>query len=183
MTDAFIPNEVAVAPNPFGLAPNLKLVTIPVDAYTSFELWLPKPNATLLPEEAMLLVGDRPRLEEICASLTWLLGASPIGQDDHDDPIPTHDWRVVQRWVHQVGGQFDGIGVNYQPQTLYPSVTDEGAATAWTLKPFTWNISFFDLNPLGSKYQVEARSIGLFITYGHAITKPTQITIAGINQL
>lgn len=183
MTEAFIPNELAVAPNPFGIAPNLKLVTIPVDAYTSFELWLPKPNAALLPEEAMLLVGDRLRLEEICASLTWLLGATPIGQDSYDDPIPTYDWRVVQRWVHQAADKFDAIGVNYQPQTLYPSLAHEEASTAWTLKPFTWNISFFDLKSFGNKYQIEVRSTSLVITYGHSITKPIQITATGVNQL
>lgn len=186
MTDAFILNELAVAPNPLGLAPNLKLVTISVDACISFELWLPKPDTALLPEEARLLVGDRPRLEEICATLTRLFGAVLIGQDGYDDPTPTHDWRVVQHCLYRMGTQFDAVGVNYQLHAFYSGCADssrvyEAVSTARRLKPI-WDVSFFDFKPLGNKYQIATRSIGLLITDGNRLTQATRTTIAGLNQ-
>lgn len=181
MTDALIPTELAVAPNPFGLAANLQLMTIPVDAYTAFELWMPKPNALLLPEEARLLVGDRPRLEEICLNLTWLFGATLIEQDQriNQEPQPTgqnllYDWQAVQQRIGPSGSQFDAIGITYQPQTIYPSLTSSSASRAWTLRPFLWNIWFFDLKPWANGYQAAVRSMSLLITYGHTVTRPMQ---------
>lgn len=174
MPNSFIPVELAVAPNPLGLTSNLKLTTIPIDAHTCFELWMPDTRRVLLPEEAMLLRGDRDRLEEICAQLTDLLGAT-IGRDDESyDQTSVDCWQRVQSVVHSTDADFDAIGVAYLPQMLASSPIRTGNLTAWTLQQAQWSISFFKLQPLAFGFRSQALPIKVTIAFGQSITKLIQ---------
>ena len=174
MLDSFIPVELAVAPNPLGLPFNLKLTTIPIDAHTCFELWMPDARGTLLTEEAMLLRGDRARLEEICAKLTDLLGAS-LSHDESPHYQATVDlWQGVRSALYDAGADFDAIGVTYLPQSLYPSPTSKGGLTAWTLQEARWDVSFFNLQPLPLGFRAQALPIKVTIAFGQSITKFVQ---------
>lgn len=167
MIDSFIPTELAVAPNPLGLAPHLKLVTIPVDAYTCFELWMPTGGAALLPEEAMLVRGDRSRLEEICARLTWLLGARVVGCEDEVSQSLIYDWREVQRLLQQAAAPFNGVGVTYLPQSICPDET----VSSWTIHPTSWKISFINLKAVGKGFEYELLTTSLLISLGESVTR------------
>lgn len=170
MIDSFIPTELAVAPNPLGLAPHLKLTTIPIDAQTCFELWMPATRSTLLPEEAMLLRGDRSRLEEICARLTWFLGARLLRCETETCDSLIYNWREVQRLLHQSGVDFHGLGVSYNPQAIYPDET----MRAWTFRPASWKISFLILKSIETGYAVELSPVSLSISLGESVTRYEQ---------
>lgn len=178
MLDSFIPLALAVAPNPLGLPFNLKLTTIPIDAYTCFELWLPAAHGKLLPEEAMLLRGDRARLENICARLTDFMGAtlSGSGGSNHDEPLlrmSTSCWQEVRSALYEVGADFDAIAVTYLPQVIYPS-TQDGGLPAWTLQQAGWSVSFLTLHPIATGFRSEALPLTVTIAFGQAITKRLQ---------
>ncbi|MGA7937131.1 MAG: hypothetical protein WCA35_26505 [Kovacikia sp.] len=173
MTNSFIPNEIAVAPNPLALTPNLKLTTIPIDSYTCFELWIPAKNV-LLPQEAMLLKGDRSRLEEICARLTWLLGAKFIGNDSSSQSL-IYDWREVQNHIRKSALSFNAIGVTYLPQAISPDIEDE-IAPCWTLRPPSWNIFLLNLKAADTQSAnsgsvLEILPLSLSISLGEAVIK------------
>ncbi|WP_421657088.1 hypothetical protein [Leptothermofonsia sp. ETS-13] len=165
MIDSFIPTELAVAPNPLGLAPHLKLTTIPIDAYACFELWMPTTNTALLPEEAALLKGDRSRLEEICARLTWLLGARLIGCEKEACQSLIYDWREVQRLLQLCGGEFNVIGVTYLPQVVYPDST----VSSWTLRPASWKVSLLNLKVAEIGFEVEVLPVGVLVSCGERV--------------
>ncbi|MCL6435727.1 MAG: hypothetical protein K6T90_16245 [Leptolyngbyaceae cyanobacterium HOT.MB2.61] len=167
MIDSFIPAELAVAPNPLGLAPHLKLTTIPIDAYACFELWMPTTNTALLPEEAALLRGDRSRLEEICARLTWLLGAKLIGCKAEACQSLIYDWCEVQRLLQQYGREFNVIGVTYLPQMIYPDL----AASSWTLRPASWKVSLLNLKAVEIGVEVEVLPVGVLVSCGENVTR------------
>lgn len=173
MLDSFIPVGLAVAPNPLGLPSNLKLTTIPIDAYTCFELWMPEAHRALLPEEAMLLRGDRARLEEICAKLMDLLGAA-LSHDDANDQLPIDRWQGLRSALYESGANFDAIGVTYLPQTLSPSPTRKGGLTAWTLQQARWDIAFLNLQPLPLGFRAQALPIKVTIGWGQSITRLVQ---------
>ncbi|XHX80044.1 MAG: hypothetical protein RBJ76_08990 [Stenomitos frigidus ULC029] len=176
MIDSFIPVELAVAPNPLGLPFNLKLTAIPIDAYTCFELWMPDAGGTLLPEEAMLLRGDRSRLEEICAKLTDLLGATLSHDEELHYPAPVDRWQQVQSALYDAGVSFDAIGVTYLPPNLYPNPISKGGLTAWTLQEARWCISFLKLQPLPLGFRSHTLPIKATIAFGQSITKVLQST-------
>ncbi|UBF24723.1 hypothetical protein K9N68_24080 [Kovacikia minuta CCNUW1] len=169
MMNSFIPNEIAVAPNPLALTPNLKLTTIPIDAYTCFELWIPA-NILLLPEEAMLLKGDRSRLEEICARLTWLVGARFVGNESQTPPVLIYDWREVQSQIRTLSEDFNAIGVTYLPQAISPDAEDD-ISPSWTLRPPSWNISLLSLKPVSSGFGLEILPFSLSISLGESVTR------------
>ena len=184
--DSFIPTALAVAPNPLGLPSNLKLMTIPVDAYTCFELWLPAASGALLPEEAMLLRGDCARLEDICAKLTDFMGATLTRSDvaKHDMPllqIPIGCWRDLQSLLHQAGVAFDAIAVTYLPQMIYPSPL-EGGLSAWTLQQAGWSVAFLTLHPIATGFRAEVLPFKVTIAFGQSLTKPMQTAPAVTNQ-
>ncbi|PSB23725.1 hypothetical protein [Stenomitos frigidus] len=179
MLDSFIPVAFAVAPNPLGLPSNLKLTTIPIDAYTCFELWMPTANGTLLPEEAMLLRGDRARLEDICAKLTDFMGATLASStaSNHTEPsvqTPTHNWGAIRRKLYEAGADFDAIGVTYLPQVIYPSLDQESGLPAWTLQQSGWSISFLTLHPIATGFRSDALPLTATIAFGQSITKRLQ---------
>jgi hypothetical protein len=169
--ESFIPLGLAVAPNPLGLVSNLKLSTIPIDAYTGFELWTPtSADATLLPEEAMLLTSDRCRLQDICAKLVWLFGAAFVDQDTEFYQPLFYDWQDIEILIQQCDRTFNAINVNHLPQILYPSVNSNNRLGGWTLCPASWRISFLELHPVEAGYRVNPWSRTLMITLGQAMT-------------
>lgn len=179
MLDSFIPLALAVAPNPLGLPSNLKLTTIPIDAYTCFELWSPAAHGELLPEEAMLLRGDRARLEDICAKLTDLMGATLTSSDasNHDEPLlqaPTRYWQEIRSALYKAEADFDAIAVTYLPQVIYPSLTQEAGLSAWTLQQAGWSVSFLTLHPTETGFRSEALPLTVTIAFGQSIAKCLQ---------
>lgn len=175
MIDSFIPAELAVAPNPLGLAPNLKLTTIPVDANTCFELWMPNINAILMREEAQLLASDRPRIEEICARLIWLMGAHLVGTGSPLPTTPIYDWRKIRQSLQQADpaiADFNAIGIAHTPYAICPENPAETEfSSTWTLYPPTWEIFFINLHPLQKGFQVRRLPIHATITLGESVTK------------
>jgi hypothetical protein len=84
MINRFIPEELAIAPGyPAGTPPHLTLREVSIDGNTSVQIWSPKSDAILLPEEVNLLRSDRLRVEVICSRLVWLLGANCSENDDY----------------------------------------------------------------------------------------------------
>lgn len=179
MIDSFIPPDLAVAPNPLGLVSSLKLITIPVDSQTFFELWVPICDDNLLLEEAKLLKGDRPRLEEICEKLTWLFGATVFNQETICVQEPDYDWLHLMTLINQSGAHFDALTIDYLPQAILPHTTSDGIATAWTVRPLTWQIHFWQLNPVARGYSPLLLPIGLSITHGQPITRRIKAEMAG----
>ncbi len=178
MIDSFISPDLAVAPNPLGLVSNLKLITIPVDSQTFFELWVPMYNDDLLPEEAKLLKGDRPRLEEICEKLTWLFGATVFSQETVCIQEPDYDWSHLMELMDQSGAQFDALTIDCLPQAIFPNTTSDGIATAWTVRPLTWRIHLWELKPVTRGYRPLLLPIGLSITHGQPITRRVKAEMA-----
>lgn len=177
MIDSFVPIELAVAPNPLGLASHLKLTTIPIDTQTCFELWMPPSDALILPEEAMLLAGDRPRLEEICAQLTWLLGANLESAGTLGLLQQVQDWQMVQQAIQQSGFQVDALGVMHTPQAICSS--EAGKSATWTLCPTSWTVLFFGLQPIDNRYRVDQYPIRLTIATGQTVTRPIRSMAIG----
>ncbi len=179
MIDSFISSDLAVAPNPLGLVSSLKLLTIPVDSQTFFELWAPIGDDTLLAEEAMLLRGDRPRLEEICEKLTWLFGATSSDQKTVCSQEPDYDWLHLMGLLEQSGALFDALTIDYLPQAILPDASLDGIATAWTVRPLTWQIRFWKLEPVGRGYRPVQLPTGFSITHGQPITRQLKAEMAG----
>ena len=180
MTDSFISADLAVAPNPLGLISSLKLVTIPVDAYTAFEIWVPMENAVLIPEEAMMLIDDRPRLEEICGKLTWLLGATLVVGETASVRELIYDWGSLVNLLHQSNKRFDTITVSYSPSAICANEVKDGMLSAWIIHPSTWHISFWQLNPIARGFQSTLLPISLSITYGESISKRVEATTSSM---
>jgi hypothetical protein len=179
--NSFIPPDLAVAPNPFGLASSLILKTIPIDAFTSFELWLPLEGSILIPEEARLLMDDRPRLEEICGKLTWLFGAAVYAHDAIYSQEQYYDWRSLINSMRQAEMRFDAIAVVYHPQAILPTNSEDGMPNAWTVRPSTWQSFFLELNPGDRGYSVKTLPIHLSITYGQPTTKAIASATIGMH--
>jgi hypothetical protein len=150
LIDAIIPSELAVAPNPYGITRNLKLTTVAVGADHCFELWQPTLGRLLLPQEAMLLKGDCPRLEEICAHLVETLGVHLISAGTiHLSEL--HSWKEARAML---GSSLDAIALHsplaqaqfdiyHRGQNLVPSAIAKQ------------QITFLKLVALGSGYQIE----------------------------
>ncbi|MGI0487289.1 hypothetical protein ACN4EK_17740 [Pantanalinema rosaneae CENA516] len=181
MIETFIADELAVAPNPLGTLFNLKLATIPIDAYTCFELWLPPTNGILLPEEAMLLKGDRLRLEEICARLVWLLGATLLEGETPLSSKPEYDWQTIRQRLSQLNAQFDAIGVDYCPQAICPSYASDGIPNAWTIRPATWQVKFLVLQPAPSGYCAKSLAVKLSLSLGQSVTRLFHTRTVGVS--
>lgn len=186
--DSFIPDELAVAPNSYGIAPNLKLVTVAIDAYTCFEQWVPTAPGTIMQEEGILLISDRPRLEDICARLTWLLGAQIPQLGEAAQSLAVRDWNTVLAHLQRTHLAFNALEVTYLPHTICPlqnrpssEATADMAApvTAWQFRPVGWNVSFVNLKPLGDVYEVCILPVNLVITAGQPITTPV-LASAGV---
>jgi hypothetical protein len=171
MIDSFISPNLAVAPNPLGMVSGLKLVTIPIDSQIFFELWTPTCNDSLLPEEAELLKGDRARLEEICEKLTWLFGATPFNRDTVCMQEPDYSWPHLMELLQHSGARFAALTIDCFPQAIFPNDILDGIATAWTVRPLTWQISFWELEPAGQGYVPLRLPIGLSIAHGQPITR------------
>lgn len=169
MLDSFIPIELAVAPNPLGLAPHLKLTAIPVDAYNCFELWVPTSNQGLLPEEAMLLMGDCSRIEDICARLIWLLGAQLEWQSGSTQTA--QNWSTVKQQLGERGLKADALSVDYLPQTLSPLCDLNGLEIGWSLQPARWQLTFLALQPDANSYGTEVLPVTATIAAGQTITR------------
>jgi hypothetical protein len=171
MSEAFIPVALAVAPNPLGLPSNLKLTTIPIDAYTCFELWMPEAHGVLLPEEAMLLRGDCSRLEEICARLTNLLGATLVSHAEQSFQVPVDRWQHIRSALYETGANFDAIAVTYLPQVIHQTPSSKGVLAGWTLQQAGWSVSFLTLQPTKNGFHSSTLPIDVVITSGQSMTK------------
>lgn len=181
MPHSFIPADLAVAPNPLGLISSLKLVTIPVDAYTAFEVWMPAEQSILIPAEAIVLMNDRPRLEEICSKLTWLLGATLLVGGTTSGREPTYNWRGLVNLLRQSNKPFDAITVSYVPSTICSDEAKNSRLDTWTIHPATWRISFWQLNAIARGFQPNLLPISLSITYGDSISKRSEVATSGID--
>jgi hypothetical protein len=175
MIDSFIPTELAVAPNPLGLISSLQLRTIPVDAYTCFELWAPANDRLLIREEAMLLKDDFSRLEEICSHLTWLFGATLFqGATAHSQEL-VYNWRHLVDSMHGLGASFDAMIVEYGPAVICSNHTENGAVTGWTISPATWKILFLELKLAERGYASTVVPLSVSISYGQSKTKLVEV--------
>lgn len=172
MLGSFIAPDLAVAPNPLGPSLNLKLTSIPVDAYTFFEFWMPSEHSPLLSEEALLLKNDCDRLEDICSRLIWLFGGQvTLGKTAATQTVIT-DWQQCKELFHQANAYYDALTVNYLPQAIYADVeADEDLPATWMIRPSTWQLSFWELKPLEHGYQALQLPFSLTITYGQATVK------------
>lgn len=148
LLNPIIPSELAIAPNPYGITRSLKLTTVSVDANHCFELWQPRLGQLLLPHEAMLLKGDCPRLEEICARLVetlgvYLISAGTIRLSE------LHSWQEVQSML---GLSLDAIAIHSS------SAQSDIYGRGQYLMPSTMakqQITFLKLVAMGSGYQTE----------------------------
>jgi hypothetical protein len=186
MMDSFIPSDLAIAPNPFGLASNLKLKAIPIDAHNSFELWTPSEKhlgsgleispegGGLLPEEAMLLKNDRPRLEDICRRLTWLLGATLSLADAVEPEVHTQDWVAIVERLWQANIRMDAIAIDHFPQAICLSEAAPSSQPEWIVKPALWHIRFLELQPQTRFYQAIVQPAQVTISYGTLLRKSMQ---------
>ncbi len=173
LIDSLIPTEMAIAPNPLGLMPNLKLKTVPVDAHTAFELWSPaRQPCFLLPEEATLLRHDCARVEYICDRLTWLLSAVLMDDSGSWAGEPMHQWSQILQIVKQSGYSPEGFDVSYHPQVI-GSVAANGinGSRGWLVQPAHWQISILQLKPGKTRYQVERVPFYLMVSLGEPITR------------
>lgn len=171
LNDALISQQLAIAPNPLGRTPNLRLKTIPIDAYSCFELWAAHPDAILLPEEAALLQGDRDRLEEICTTLTWLIGTTCYHTLENWIGETTHTWQDVLRLLDRHGFEPDAIEVKYLPQTVCPVYSPNQSLTGWTIHPCRWEILFLEFQPMKAGFQVEPVPLSWIISIGKPTTR------------
>ncbi len=147
--DFYLPYELAVAPNPYGLAHNLKLTTVVASGFC-FELWQPRLGQLLLPKEAMLLKGDCPRVEEICALLVEALGANLTAPNSTSVTGLSHWWQVRAA----LGSAFDAIALQTH---LRQTPADQSAI--WRVKTALdrpgQQLVFLKILPWGAGYQLE----------------------------
>lgn len=183
MYNSFIPLDLAVAPNPLGLSANLKLATIPIDAYTFFECWEPSEKNSLIAEEVMLLRDDRSRLEEICGKLTWLLGAAIVGNRPSGPAKSLSSWQQVQEELRKRGIQAEVITIEFFPQAIFPSGDVDEMPTSWTIQPLTWHIAFWRIDQCERGYQLMELPFKLSICYGPTITKPVESPAVGVRSV
>ncbi len=148
--DFYLPYELAVAPNPYGLAHNLKLTTVAASGFC-FELWQPLLGQLLLPEEAMLLKGDCPRVEEICALLVEALGASLMAPNSIAVTGLSH-WRQVRA---SLGSAFDAIALQAHLRQAPMDQSDIWRVQTALDMPGQ-QLVFLRILPWGTGYQLEA---------------------------
>lgn len=177
--DSFIPTELAVAPNPLGPALNLKLTTVPIDAESSFEVWMPPLGIKLLSEEAMLLQCDRARLEEICAKLVWLLGGELTIDALASQPETIDSWAEAMALLRDAGITFDALYVTYRAQLIYPKLDEDECPVAWTIEPVRWRIYFLMMQSGITGVQVERLPVCLTVSQGNVVTKRLQRATVG----
>ncbi|MBW4519971.1 MAG: hypothetical protein KME16_09780 [Scytolyngbya sp. HA4215-MV1] len=171
LLDTFIPTELAIAPNALGLTCNLKLKTIPIDAQLAFELWSPEAAGKLLPEEAMLLQRDLPRLEEICAKLVWLLGATYMDEEGACAGESISSWQSVTQMLQARGYRVDAIEVTHLPQTICLLDRSEHRTSGWLVQPVRWKFSFLELHPVQRRFEAVAHPISLLVSFGKPLIK------------
>lgn len=175
--DCFIPPDLAIAPAyDFDKLPNLVLREVPLDCNSSFQVWSPRANATLVSEEASLLKRDRLRLAVICTKLIWLLGATCSEEEDYLLSTQQHfdDWDEVVDFASKYGFCPDVIDVIFSPQTirpLYDSLANQ--LRHWVIEPPCWEIFFLELKPDGNGCKAEPRSqrLSVLIWTGQPIVK------------
>lgn len=183
MTIPFLSLDLAVAPNPPSLIANLKLVTIPIDAYTCFELWIPSGQSRLMPEEALLLKDDYLRLEEICGKLVWLLGANLVNGSTLCNQEPIYDWPSLVRLLRQAGKRFDTVMIDYAPAKVCPVTVENGKLQGWAMNPATWNISFLEFTAIEQSYQVNTLPLSVTMRCGQPATRQLEVTSIGMRYL
>lgn len=184
MERPFLSLDLAVAPNPPSLIPNLKLMTVPIDAYTCFELWVPSgKHDKLMFEEVLLLKDDYLRLEEICGKLMWLLGGRLISRGNTYSQELIYDWRSLVKLLRQGGKPFDTVVVNYAPATILPITSEGNNLQGWGMNPATWSISFVEFVPTEQNYEVKTLPLSLSITCGQPSTRYVEATSIGMRYL
>lgn len=176
--ETFIPAELTLAPDPLGQVNHLKLKTIPVDVFTSFELWSLMPNATLLPEEAALLQSDRPRLEAIGARLIWLLNAIYLEDGKALTKATIQHWQEVIAAIAERGFHFDAIEVIYQPQAIHTPNLQGEDQPKWLIQPNRWQFNFIELKTVEHGFQPQVIPLSLLISFGKTIIKTIRIAAA-----
>jgi len=176
--ELFISHELALAPNYSSKKlPNLVLREIPLDCNTSFQVWSPKANAILLPEEVHLLKSDRLRIAVICTKLIWLLGATCSEHEDYFASNQKHffDWDETLDFVCKYQFKYHAIDVIFSPQTfrpLYHSTWQQ--PSHWVMEPPCWEIFFLQLKPDRKGFRAEPRDryLSVIVWTGQPIAKP-----------
>jgi hypothetical protein len=169
--ETFIPTELTIAPDPPGQFDHLILKTIPVDVFTSFELWSPMLNATLQPEEAAFLQSDRSRLEAIGARLIWLLNATCVEGEKVTPGKTIHHWQEIIETIAERGFHFDAIEVIYQPQVIRSPNLQENNQPTWLIHPNRWQFNFIELKTVENGFQPQVIPVSLLISFGRTIVK------------
>jgi hypothetical protein len=158
----FIPVDLAVAPAyKFGKPPNLVLREIPIDYNTSFQVWSPKADTLLLPEEASLLKRDRLRIAVICTKLIWLLGVNCSEYEDYfaANQKLFYDWDETVDFACRYKFKPNAIDVIFSPHTLRPlynSLTND--PTHWVMEPPCWEIFFLQVKSCDEGFIAESRN-------------------------
>lgn len=183
--DRFIPPELAIAP-PYssGKLPNLIRRKVPIDCNTSIQVWSPKANAILLPEEVNVLRSDRLRVEVICSRLVWLLGANC---SEHEDYLVAnekliHHWEDIVYFACKYGFRPHVIDLLFSPPIIRPLYTPlaksprtqfANAPTHWVMEPACWEIFFLELKPVEGGFKAEPRTkpLSVIVWTGEPITK------------
>ena len=185
MINRFIPEELAIAPAyPAGYPPHLTLREVSIDGNTSVQIWSPKSDAILLPEEVNLLRSDRLRVEVICSRLVWLLGANCSENDDYlgaNDKL-IYQWEDVTYFAGKYGFNPNVIDILFCPSTIRPiygsSVQRFGKCVPntpiqWVMEPACWEIFFLEIKAVVGGFKAEPRSqlLSVIVWTGQPISK------------
>lgn len=177
--DLFITPDLADAPvYPEKNYPNLLLRNVPLDCNTTFQVWSPKANASLLPQEADLLKRDWLRLAVICTKLIWLLGATCCEEEDYlmAKQQKFDDWDEVVDFASRYNFRPNAIDILFSPQNIRPLYNSRTRQPShWVVEPPCWEIYFLQLQSQGSYYQAEPRSqdLSVLVWTGKPIIKQT----------
>lgn len=173
----FIPAKLAEAPpHPLKKSPNLKLRSISVAQYYTFEVWSPQLDSTLLAEEAELLRSDRQRVEAICAKLTGLIGAicSNVAAQSCWHGVHTHNWQIILNYASKYSFTPDAgvIDVSYFPEIICPVIGKDKHQAGWLFVPANWQVVFLNLKSCESGFRVEPLPLRVLISSGKLVKQP-----------
>jgi hypothetical protein len=171
LLDTFIPTELTIAPNALGMTCNLRLKTIPIDAHLAFELWSPDSQSNLLPEEALLLKRDLPRLEEICGKRVWLLGATCMDEEGICAGESISHWQSVTQILQARGCRVDAIEVTYLPQTICSLDSARNLTSGWMVQPPRWQFSFLEFDLVQQRFAAIVHPVSLLVSFGKPLIK------------
>jgi hypothetical protein len=173
----FISPDLAIAPTFKFNSLNLFLREVKLDYNSSFQVWSPKSNAILLPEEVNLLKSDYVRLASICTRLIKLLGASCSEEEDYllSSQKIIYEWEDVIYFVSKYGFKPNAIDIMFSPQVFRP--IEQGGmkrCSLWAIEPSCWEIFFLELKfCINNGFTAEPRNefLSVMVWTGRPIVK------------